>query len=107
MQITVPAHSIYSGPEIHWSKTSQFTNLIPTTIKLARSVRHKLGSKHKTNENLEQSNLLQHYSSSAVKVFPFLTVLKYYFSKIIRFFPSCNLNFLKKRKRLINRNSNN
>lgn len=37
VQITVLAHDICSGSEIHWSKTSQFTDLIPITIKLARS----------------------------------------------------------------------
>lgn len=42
------------------------------------------------------------------QVFPFLTLLKYYFTKIIQYlFSTCNLNFLKKIKRLVNINSNN
>lgn len=40
VQSTVLAHDICGEPGMHWSKPSQFTDLIPVAIKLPRSVRH-------------------------------------------------------------------
>lgn len=40
MQITALAHGICSGSGIYWSRTSQFSNMIPIIVKLPMPIRH-------------------------------------------------------------------